>query len=54
MGRGPCRAHGQLHRHPGVNMAHLDYLPVGLAILAVLARIAMFLPRRSGDAQRPE
>ena len=27
-------------------MANLEYLPVGLAVLAVIARIAMFLPRR--------
>jgi hypothetical protein len=35
-------------------MEHLEYLPVGLAILAVLARIAMFLPRRSDTPQHPE
>jgi hypothetical protein len=28
-------------------MATLEFLPVGLAALAVVARIAMFLPRRS-------
>jgi len=27
-------------------MIALEYLPVGLAVLAVVARIAMFLPRQ--------
>ena len=28
-------------------MTILEFLPVGLAVLAVVARIAMFLPRQS-------
>lgn len=31
-------------------METLDYLPVGLAVLAVVARIVMFLPRQRKPA----
>jgi len=34
-------------RMKGLTMTAFEYLPVGLAILAVVARIAMFLPRQS-------
>ena len=33
-------------RKKGLTMTVLDYLPVGLAVLAVVARVAMFLPRQ--------
>ncbi|WP_305822442.1 hypothetical protein [Massilia brevitalea] len=33
-------------RKKGFTMIALEYLPVGLAVLAVVARIAMFLPRQ--------
>jgi hypothetical protein len=33
-------------------MTAFDYLPVGLAVLAVVARIAMFLPRPRKEAQQ--
>ena len=33
-------------RKKGLTMIALEYLPVGLAVLAVVARIAMFLPRK--------
>jgi len=34
-------------RKKGLTMIAFEYLPVGLAVLAVVARIAMFLPRQS-------
>ena len=34
-------------RKKGLTMIALEYLPVGLAVLAVVARVAMFLPRQS-------
>ena len=33
-------------RKKGLTMIAFEYLPVGLAVLAVVARIAMFLPRQ--------
>jgi hypothetical protein len=33
-------------------MTVLEFVPVGLAVLAVVARIAMFLPRASKPAQQ--
>jgi hypothetical protein len=35
-------------------MTGLDYLPVALAVLAVVARIAMFLPRQRKPAQQAD
>ena len=34
-------------RKKGLTMIAFEYLPVGLAVLAVVARIAMLLPRQS-------
>lgn len=36
----------RIQRMKGPSMIALEYLPVGLAVLAVVARIAMFLPRQ--------
>lgn len=33
-------------------MTAFDYLPVALAVLAVVARIVMFLPRQRKEAQQ--
>jgi len=37
----------RFERKKGLTMIAFEYLPVGLAVLAVVARIAMFLPRQS-------
>ena len=37
---------------PGLNMTAFDYIPVALAVLAVAARIVMFLPRQRKSAEQ--